>query len=73
MASFAAEDSVRTANDRTFNVLWGLGETGGVFLCECRTFCTDEVRITLSQYMRLRDRGETLYAPGHVTPIPLRT
>ena len=73
MATFAAEDSVRRANDRTFNVLWGLGETGGAFLCECRTFCTDDVQMTLSDYMRLRDRGETLYAPGHGDTIPLRT
>ena len=73
MAKFAAEDSVRTANDRTYNLLWGLGEPGGAFLCECRTFCADDVRMTLSEYMRLRDRGETLYAPGHGGPIRLRT
>ena len=25
----------------------------------------------LSEYMRLRDQGETLYAPGHGGPTPL--
>ena len=29
MATFAAEDSVRTANDRIYNQLRGLGEPGG--------------------------------------------
>ena len=73
MASFGEEDSVRTANDRIYNRLRGLGEPVGSFMCECRTFCTDEVQMELSEYMRLRDRGETLYAPGHGDPIPLRT
>lgn len=73
MATFAAEDSVRTANDRIYNQLRGLAEPGGSFMCECRTFCTDEVQMELSEYMRLRDQGETLYAPGHGGPTPLRT
>ena len=73
MAYTDTEDPVRTANDRNYNRLLGLGEPGGAFLCECRTFCTDEVQMTLSEYLRLRDSGEALYAPGHGDPIPLRT
>ena len=73
MGSFAAEDSVRTANDRIYNRLWCRGEPGGSFMCECNTFCTDEVQMELSEYLRVGNRGETLYARGHGDPIPLRT
>lgn len=73
MAYTDIEDPVRTANDRIYSRLWSLGEPGGAFLCECRTFCTDEVQMTLFEYTRLRGRRETLLAPGHGEPIRSRT
>jgi hypothetical protein len=58
------------ANDRIFNALWALGEEGGTFICECeRSACAEEVAMTPSEYVRLRDRGEIVIAPGHEGPI----
>jgi hypothetical protein len=56
----------RMANDRVFNLMWGFGTEEGSFLCECsRTGCRDTVAMNGSEYVRLRDRGEYVYAPGH--------
>jgi hypothetical protein len=56
----------RVANDRIYDVLWGVEAEEGSFLCECnRSSCTDEVMMTPGEYVRLRDREELIYAPGH--------
>ena len=61
----------RAVNDHIYNVLWGIVAEEGAFLCECRgSSCTTEVPMTPSKYVRLRDRGELVYAPGHDDAIP---
>jgi hypothetical protein len=56
----------RMANDRVYNLLWGFETEEGSFLCECsRPACGDQVAMNGSEYVRLRDRGESVYAPGH--------
>lgn len=56
----------RMVNDHIYNVLWGVVAEEGAFLCECRgSSCATEVPMTPSNYVRLRDRGELVYAPGH--------
>ena len=58
------------ANDRIYNVLWAFGAEHGAFVCECeRSSCAEEVAMTPSDYVRLRDRGEIVWAPGHDGPI----
>jgi hypothetical protein len=60
------QSASRTANDRTFNLLWALGAEGGAFLCECnRVSCSERIPITPSEYVRLRDRNEYIFASGH--------
>jgi hypothetical protein len=73
------QNTSRVANDRIHDVLWGVEAEEGSFLCECnRSFCTEEVVMTCAEYVRLRDRGELVYAPGHGAgyelsrPIPVR-
>ena len=40
----------------------------GSFLCECGLpSCTETVEMTRSEYVRLRDRGELIFAPGYGT------
>jgi len=59
------------ANDHIYNVLWGVAGEDGAFLCECNgSSCTVEVPMTPSEYVRLRDRGELVYAPDHDGAIP---
>jgi hypothetical protein len=54
------------ANDRIYNELWGFGAEDGAFVCECeRSSCTEEVVMTPSAYLRLRDRGKIVTARGH--------
>jgi len=61
----------RMVNDRIYNVLWGFAAEDGAFLCECRgSSCTVEVLMTPSEYVRLRDRREIVYALGHDGVIP---
>jgi hypothetical protein len=61
----------RTANDHIYNVLWGVAGQNAGFLCECNgSSCTVEVVMTPSEYVRLRDRRELVYAPGHDGAIP---
>ena len=60
----------RMANDRIYNELWGFGAQDGAFLCECMDSCVVEVLMTPSEYVRLRDRREIVYAPGHDGVIP---
>ena len=56
----------RTANDGTYNMLWGIGAVDGAFRCECnRTVCTEHVFMTTSEYVRLRSRDDSVYSPGH--------
>jgi hypothetical protein len=56
----------RVDNDRIYDVLWGVEAEEGSFLCECnQSSCTDEVVMTPGEYVRLRDREELVYAPGH--------
>jgi hypothetical protein len=60
------ENVPRAVNDHIYNVLWGIVAEEGAFLCECRgSSCATEVLLTPSKYVRLRDRGELVYAPGH--------
>ncbi len=59
------------ANDHIYNALWGVEGDGGAFVCECGDSpCPEVVRMTSSQYVRLRGRGELVYAPGHSDAIP---
>jgi hypothetical protein len=54
-------------NDRVYNALWGFGAEDGAFACECgRSSCAEEIVMTPSAYVRLRDRGEivTAHRPG---------
>jgi len=60
----------RMANDRIYNELWGFGARDGAFLCECMDSCVVEVLMTPSEYVRLRDRREIVYALGHDGVIP---
>jgi hypothetical protein len=61
------------ANERTYNLLWALAAEGGAFLCECdRLSCTERIPMTPSEYVRLRDRREPIYASGHGPPIVSR-
>jgi hypothetical protein len=65
----------RLVNDRVYQVLLGFAADNGEFLCECQgSSCIEEVPMRLSEYVRLRDREEFVYAPGHdgSTPRPLR-
>jgi hypothetical protein len=56
----------RLVNDRLYQVLLGFAADGGEFLCECEaSLCAEEVSMRLSEYVRLRDREEFVYAPGH--------
>jgi hypothetical protein len=56
----------RSVNDRVYRVLLGFGADYGEFLCECEgSACIEEVPMRLSEYVRLRDREEFVYAPGH--------
>jgi hypothetical protein len=60
------QSASRTANDRTYDLLWAFAAEGGAFLCECtRSSCTERVPMTPSEYVRLRDRDEPIYASGH--------
>ncbi len=58
------------ANDRIYNELWGFGAPDGAFICECKNSCTVEIVMAPSEYVRLRDLGEVVYALGHDTAIP---
>jgi hypothetical protein len=59
----------RLVNDRVYQVLLGFAADDGEFLCECeRSSCVEEVSMRLSEYVRLRDREEFVYAPGHDGP-----
>jgi hypothetical protein len=62
-----SESTARTTiNDRIHNVTWGFGADGGDFVCECeRSSCSEKVWMKPSEYVRLRDRGDSVYAPGH--------
>ena len=61
----------RASNDHTFDVLWGTDAESGVFLCECKgQVCTEVVPMTVSEFTRLRDRHEFVYAPGHEGSVP---
>jgi hypothetical protein len=56
----------RLVNDRVYQVLLGFAADNGEFLCECEgSSCIEEVPMRLSEYVRLRDREELVYAPGH--------
>jgi hypothetical protein len=56
----------RLVNDRVYRLLLSFAADDGDFLCECEgSFCIEEVRMRLSEYVRLRDREESVYAPGH--------
>ena len=53
----------RVANDRIYDVLWGVEAEDGAFLCECnRLSCTQVVVMTGSEYLCLRDQGEPIDA-----------
>jgi hypothetical protein len=61
----------RMANDHIYNVLWGCAAEDGAFLCECSgSSCTVEVLMRPSEYVRIRDRGGLVYAPGHNGAMP---
>jgi hypothetical protein len=61
----------RAVNDHLYNGMWGVAAEEGPFLCECGdSFCPVVVLMTPSEYVRMRDRGELVYAPGHDGAIP---
>jgi hypothetical protein len=67
------QSASRIANDRTYNLLWALAAEGGAFLCECdRPSCTERIPMTPSEYVRQRDRHESIYSSGHGTPTVSR-
>jgi hypothetical protein len=56
----------RLVNDRVYQALLGFAADNGDFLCECEgSSCSEEVPMKLAEYVRLRDREEFVYAPGH--------
>ena len=56
----------RVVNDHIYNALWGVNADEGAFLCECGTSpCPEVVQMTSAEYVRLRDRGESVFASGH--------
>lgn len=56
----------RLVNDRVYQLLLGFAADDGEFLCECEgSVCVEKVSMRLSEYVRLRDREEFVYAPGH--------
>lgn len=67
MESYETKQRVsRLVNDRVYQVLLGFAADDGDFLCECEgSSCIEEVSMRLSEYVRLRDREEFVYAPGH--------
>ena len=61
----------QVVNDHIYNALWGVDADEGSFLCECgNSPCPEAVPMMSSEYVRLRDRGEPVYAPGHGNAIP---
>lgn len=63
------QSATRAANDRIHGGMWAIGAEGGAFLCECtRPSCSERVTMTPSEYVRLRDRDEHVYAGGHDPP-----
>jgi hypothetical protein len=61
----------RAVNDHIYNAMWAVAAEEGAFICECgESFCPVEVPMTSSEYVRLRDRGGLVYAPGHDDAIP---
>ena len=66
MIHVPTQDLHQAANDRIHNLLWGVEAEEGSFLCECGLpSCAESVQMTCSEYVRLRDRGELIFAPGH--------
>ena len=66
MESDSRERGSSMVNERIYNALWGFGAEDGAFACECgHSSCAEEVVMTPSAYLRLRDRGEIVTAPGH--------
>jgi hypothetical protein len=58
------------ANDRTYSVMWAIGAEGGTFVCECnRQSCSERIAMTPSEYVRLRERHEYVFANGHDMPL----
>jgi len=58
-------------NDRVYQVLLVFAADNGEFLCECQgSSCIEEVPMRLSEYVRLHDREEFVYAPGHDGSTP---
>jgi hypothetical protein len=56
----------RAVNDHVYDALWGVNADEGAFLCECGSSpCAEVVQMTSAEYVRLRDRGELVFAPGH--------
>jgi hypothetical protein len=61
----------RAVDDLIYTTLWGVAAEEGGFLCECRgSSCTAVIVMAPSEYVRLRDRGELVYAPDHDDAIP---
>jgi hypothetical protein len=59
----------RVVNDHIYNASWGVNADVGAFLCECGSSpCPEVVPMTSAEYVRLRDRGEAVCAPGHGIP-----
>jgi hypothetical protein len=54
----------REVNDRTFNVLRGLGSEDGDFHCECgKEGCAERLELLVIEYAAREE--EPLLAPGH--------
>jgi hypothetical protein len=69
MARTRVHNIPRAANDRIYDVLWGVEAEEGSFVCECDgSACTEEVVMTPAEYVRLREREELVYARGHEYP-----
>lgn len=55
---------LRATNDRIYNVLWGVGDEGGDFLCECGgSDCAEHVELLSIEYAARSEQA--ILAPGH--------
>ena len=65
------QNVVQLANDRAYSVMWAIGAESGAFVCECdRVSCSERIAMAPSEYVRLRDRHEQVFAEGHDRQLP---
>jgi hypothetical protein len=56
-------------NDRIYNILWGVEDEVGDFVCECGdTDCVEHVELRAVEYAARH--GQAVLAPGHQEAVP---